>query len=305
MKLDLEDYQPREPSVVGLAGHRLIAWVGDQTAAVGRALWVNGRATRIVKLLEGHRVEAVLLNPEGVEKGTAVRVGDEHLNWPPPRPGAFRLADLEFVAEERSSARSEQREPQPLFTGFEGIDEIAPLASYGTNLVFDASDGHTFERVLTAATKGPLVAVLPEDADGDAEYRLIYATDAEGKIAAEVATHWVMHLENPTLLVRSSLERPVIVDAGSTTTFLHLIAHEGLDLLAETLDVGHADAQLFIRRDGSLDLARSFSRVGDNAHSELFARASELKDRVALFGCDELDPEEQDLLDRVQTLEQL
>lgn len=85
---------------------------------------------------------------------------------------------------------------------------------------------------------------------------------------------------------------------------------QGLADIIETLSLGDVDSQLFVLSDGRFDPRRSTSRaelsaerVAERADAlATLARARSLEEHAGLFGLDELDPDEQQILEQADAL---
>ena len=102
------------------------------------------------------------------------------------------------------------------------------------------------------------------------------------------------------------------VDGSAVTSLLQLPVTaelEGLESIIETLGIGESDAQIVIGNDGCYRPERSTSDADRDASARqhetekrrTLRRAAELQEKRAIWGDDELDPEELDIIHRAES----
>ena len=315
MKDEIENFEARKPAVERVMRKRLVAWVGDARAAVGSTLWVGSVATRISRILPDHRVEAHVFDDDAIEVGDAVRHSPDHAAWPRPRPGRTRLAELEFETGAAPEPEARRLEAPPrteaLETGFEPIDAWTPLVRHGTNLILDVgASASRFDILVRSAVSGPFVAATNIPHELELDYEVVWEFAQDAPLARHVAVEWARTLDEDgvTLVLDAAVDidlDALVDDAPGVTTFVRVAVDEDLQIIAETLDLGTSDAQIMLCADGMIDFARSTSSLGDEPHAQDFARVAELKERRALFGDEELDPADFELLERAELAERI
>ncbi len=281
---------------------RFVAWIGDEEVAIGETVAVGGLRGRVRRLLGESRVEVATFDASGIAAEAAVEVQRATVHWPLAARGAHPVRTLEFGDE--APPRAEPHERAVATTNIEAIDEHVPLLVGGTNLFLDASgaDGPTY-RLVRAAWEGPLVTSAPEDRECPGDYRVTYAGPDEAALAHTVAVEWAMQTGAAVLLVGDERMRlDELADGCSMTLFAQVLVEPDLEIVAETLGVGTADAQVFVRSNGRLDLSRCHSAATARPRFD-FSAAEELRRRLALFGATELEPEELALLEAIDAAE--
>lgn len=202
--MNIDDYQPRQPAVVGLDGDLLRAFMGDDVPRIGAALQVcsadgDSVYAAVRRHLGGREVEAMLLErPDWVRPGCAVHTTDRDAHLPAPTPGISRLGDLYIAPGTVQGAASadfsttpatapttpaattialrtrplsfaELRGARPpLATHIAPLDQLSPLAAGGFNLILDASpDPDVFDRLCARVAENlPVDTHLWLSADG-------------------------------------------------------------------------------------------------------------------------------------------
>jgi hypothetical protein len=221
---------------------------------------------------------------------------------------------------------------QPITTGFEALDLLAPLVAGGFNLVIDAHRERTaFDRLVASAVDVVDIDVRVDDVESSIDTRRrIHADgnvdDYEAAMAAALA--WIAHERQARDAIVAVLELPVVVaewgaqreatglgpssriaDAVTSTRgcdvtcLVRLPAAtgpEGFADIVETLALGDVDAQLFIDSRGRFEPTRSQSSVPvepeqqrkRSAAHSTLHRAERAADRLSLWGEDELADDE-------------
>lgn len=305
MKKDIADYIPREPAIVAVSGHTARAWIGDMEARVGRSMWVADQRGRVERLVADHEVEARFFAPTEITAGDPVRIDEARAHWPTPRAGRHRLDELTFEEHPDPAIPDRDAADEAISTGIDVIDRYAPLVRGGVNVILDASSGPTSFGALLAATEATTDAVGAVRAGLGlklwAEITLEDPTNSS--LAHELAIEWGRELGAAVVLeVELGTDLDTLTHRAVSTVFVRIPVDADLEPVAETLSIGTTDSQLFLRPDGRIDFTRSFSRLADGDTSR-FARAAELRERMGLFGRDELAPAEIELLDAVDEAE--
>lgn len=292
-------YTPPQPSIVDVGVHRVRAFVGNATPAIGSTLFVGDIPARIVKIAGNCRVEASIFDAQHVHVGQPVRCDPRPAAWPTPRLGATALAELNFLAGHDASVSRNSAQSAPIGSGIAILDELLPLASSGTTMILDSGAPAAAVASVLRWMGTPLVVASPRKVDG-ATHQIIGAG-----LAVEVAVAWAAQL-GAALYVESEFAvlDDILDNPGLSTVVLRMYVHDGLEVIAETLHAGQSDTQIFLRDDGTIDLARSQTRLP--VSSPLRGRLGALPDireRLAIFGIDDTDPEDVQYLRAIEALE--
>lgn len=278
-KEDIEQYQLKEPAIVAIGERRIRAFVADQSARLGGTLWVGNTPTRIVSLAGGRRVEALAFDTSSMAVGDAVTCAEEHANWPSPRRGATPLDDLSFEPGTPTDVARAGSELRGATSGIGVIDSMLPIALGGVTLVLDCgAPDQCVDRL--AGALGATVTCASVRPVPAATHQVLGASG----LALAVAAKWATRLEDAALLIESvPFGLDELLDSETPVTALvrvHL--RDGLEILAETLDLGHSDTQILLRADGTIDLGRSTSRLSTEA--DRFERLVAIREQLDIFG---------------------
>ena len=294
----IEDYTPPEPSVVAVGEHRIRAFVGDASPAIGSTLVVGQVRGRIVSIVGNRRVEASVFDTSTLSVGDPVTCDPRTAHWPRAVRGTTQVNALRFDLErdDVTSTAASSVSPQ---CGVSVIDELLPIPAKGTLIVLDCgAPDNVFDRILRALGE-PLVAAS-QRAVPAATHRII-GTD----LALPVAVSWASELgaqavlEAPLFALDSLLDEP---DLGCVIVRMHV--GEGVDAIAESLDIGRSDTQVFLRSDGTVDLSRSHTRLPVTHHlAARIASLPDIRERLQIFGEDDVEPADLQYLRAVEELE--
>lgn len=221
---------------------------------------------------------------------------------------------------------------EPLELGFSAVDRLAPPARGGLNLVLDARpESDAFDHLATrcaGALEAPTAIWIASDerAADWASHHLLTGDDARRHLwGLRVSMSWAAALRDDGEDVYLCAELPALRATGETdavemamgmsigevidrlgsalastdraevTALLRLPLADsphGIDEIIETMDIGDADAQIYIDTEGRLDPERSNSdaAVDDEAAAEqrrlrsALGRAKGAEDKAALLG---------------------
>ena len=299
MKDQIEQYEPSQPQVVAIGDHRVRAFVGDDRPRLESTLWVGDAPTRIVTLGGSRRVEAIAFDTGSFAVGDPVRCEQTHAQWPAPIAGVTDLSALAFAPDRDAVVASPAtRDVGALQTGLEVLDDVVPIARAGVTLVLDPGAPDTaFDRLLAGV--GPAPCVVASQRVVPVHTHQILGANG---LALSLAAQWARE-QNATLVIEAA---PFDIDelldrAKGITAIIRIHLRDGLEILAESLDLGHSDAQIALRTDGTIDLSRSTSRHGgDRAR---FARIAEVREQLEIFGEHDLDDDDLALLREAERLE--
>jgi hypothetical protein len=257
-------------------------------------------------------VQALVFDPSPISVGDAVRTDEQYAAWPAPRVGLTNVSDLSFrTGAEAFDDDLPERAPRLLASGIDAIDEIAPLAEGGTNLIIDSGDSAAaFDALVGRISPGPVISATSRTPDFEVGYGIRYEANDEALLARETARRWTRRVDGDdvTLVLEGDEDLDLdhwTADIGGATVFARMVVDDALGAIAETLDIGTVDTQLYLRGDGTIDFRRSHSRLADDDSKwpEQFHRAQEIEDRSALFGDQELDDQERKLLDIIRRVD--
>lgn len=296
MKEEIEQYEPMEPSLVAVGVQRVRAFVGDHRARLGDVLWVGDEPTRIVALAGNRRVEAIAFDTSSMSVGDSVRVGEQVAGWPTPREGATPLAKLSFAPGRTPTPEAASCEPAAMEFG---LGDTLPIVQDGVTLLLDtgAADAR-FDELYTQVRRaaGDLVAVGERTIDAT---RQVVGSNG---LALMVAARWASELGDTLVVEAPPFDLDELLDTITCrTVVVRVLLDGGLEILAESLDLGYCDTQMLIRPDGSIDLVRSNSRLTDV--SERFNRLGAVREQLAIFGEHELDETDRRLLTDAEAIE--
>lgn len=299
MKEQIEQYSPPSPSVVALGHRRVRAYVADAPAAIGSTLWVGDVPTRVAVVAKNHRVEAIAFDTGAFAVGDAVRCAPQTAGWPAPRPGVTTLEALDFAPGRAAAPPVGPRRPAPLVTGIDAIDALLPLARHGVTMVLDTGAPDACVDRLLDALSGDLVCASARRVS-----RATHQLQSDEPLALAVATEWARELDAALLLESAPFDADVLLADCPVTAILRVQLRDGLDVLAETLDLGHCDTQIVLRPDGTIDLGRSASDLTpDTELAARIARVGALREHIAIFGAEDLDDADAALLEEAAALE--
>jgi hypothetical protein len=299
VKDQIEQYEPSHPQVVAIGDHRLRAFVGDDRPRLESTLWVGEVATRIVTLGGSRRVEAIAFDTGRIAVGDPVRCEPAHAEWPAPIAGVTELGALAFApGRDAAVAPTATRDVSALQTSIEVLDDIVPIAYGGVTLVLDPGAPDTaFDRVLAGASPAPCVVASQRVVPGHT-HQIVGANG----LALALAAQWARELDATLVIEAAPFDIDELLDgAKGITAIIRIHLRDGLEILAESLDLGHSDAQLVLRADGRIDLSRSTSRHGGDPAR--FAQLAEVREKLEIFGEHDLDEDDLALLREADRLE--
>ena len=296
MRDQIEQYEPKAVSIVAIGDRRVRAFVGDEQPALGSTLWVGAVPTRIVALAGGRRVEALALDTSSFSVGDPVWCADEPAGWPSPRAGRTPLEDLGFEPGRTSAVIPRKRTSDALHTGIEVLDTLLPIAQGGVTLLLDSSAPDACVDRILGTLQGPIVCASSRPVPA-ASHQIL---DSSGPALA-IAAAWAAEMADAVLVIEAP---PFDIDAlldinAKITCIVRVLLRDGLEILAESLDLGQSDTQILLRDDATIDLTRSLSACMPGRFAELAA----VRERLAIFGSDELTEEERALLAEANALE--
>ncbi len=300
MKEQIESYQPKRASVVAIGDRRVRAFVGDQQARLGATLWIGNTPTRIVSLAGARRVEAIAFDTNAFAVGDPVRCTDEEAAWPTPRAGRTTLDDLSFEPGGATPVGQQSDARDTLSCGVEVIDTLLPLAGRGVTLILDSGGpDEAFDRLLRAA--GGTVVCASARIVPDATHQVL----GSSALALVVAAAWAEMLDDALLAIEAP---PFDVDEllvnRVITSIIRVELRNGLEILAETLELGHSDTQIVMRSDGTIDLTHSSSRRRPSQpFADRFGRLAQVREHVQIFGEHDLEDDDLAMLADAESLE--
>lgn len=300
MKDEIEQYSPAEPSVVAVGDQRVRAWVGDEHPHLGSVLWVGNTPTRVVTLAGAHRVEAITFDTSAISIGDPVRCDPDLAGWPAARRGRTPLDSLGFEPGRSVVAQASGADVTSLDASITVLDEILPIARHGVTLILDTGADDAVTDRIYGAIDGEIACVSTRPVP-----QATHQVEGRDGLALGVAHAWARELGGALIIeaLPFDLDELLASDRG-ITTLVRVHVRDGLDILAETLDLGHCDTQILLRPDGTIDLSRSTSSLRpDAAWSARLARVAELRQQVEIFGAHDLEPDDVELLREVDVLE--
>jgi len=315
---DLESYEPKSSRVTSVEPGWITVYLEDRIPEFGEAVEVETDSGETVHAVARDRlgarnVRALILGAgEEIEEGASARATG--------RQGGFRLDDdgsadtrsTEVVPEPAERADDwipiDWNRPDfdrlagvhdPVETGYEGVDVVAPIAEGGLNLVVDHSGGpEPFRRLteaVTAALSPSEIVGAPVHDDG-ASRRLTLPIRAANtspqpivaiRLAVALASHRRDRGDDLAVVVSLPPAAPTpapdqtrgtepgygrIIDLlgeglasteeASITTLVRLAIPQdesGLGSIVETLDLGDVDAQISVDESGRFSPSRSTS----------------------------------------------
>ena len=166
-------------------------------------------------------------------------------------------------------------------------------------LLLDASEDDALVDRLAALWRRPFV--------GAATRRLPHASHqvlgASG-LALVVATSWAAQLGQPLHIEAPPFDLDTLLAERHGAVLARMQLRDGLEAIAETLEVGHGDTQIVLDPTGRIDLTRSSSRYA--ANPALWAQLATLNvtlEHTRIFGEHDLDDAERETLALAERLQ--
>lgn len=308
MKDEIEQYDTHKPAVEEVGPHHIRAFVGDATPKIGSTVWVGNVPTRVRGLIGARQVEAVAFDTTGIRAGDPIRVDAESASWPAPREGVTDVTDLAFAPGRPRQAPNVPRDAEILPTGIDTLDRRLPVARNGVNVILDAgADDEVIDRLMALLGFETVVMAGVRRPAFDVSHQISWDGADGMALALQTAANWAYELGDVLLYAESG---PIDLDEWTrvlgSTVVVRVHLEDGLEVIAETLDIGTTDCQIFVRPDGTIDFARSHGKLAtDDSWPQKVGEFTEIADKVAIFGGEELEPAEQTLYEVVREAEQV
>ncbi|QED27029.1 hypothetical protein FRD01_07200 [Microvenator marinus] len=333
---DLYDYASTDLQVVEVGSHEVIVDLGDVRATIGQAIKSEGAIGRVHSFTGSRKARVQVFDTSQWTVGAKVEV----LGFPAklsPLKARSEVRELEWA---EHGAALDSRIPGfmeidpnrgAISLGVAEVDEAVPLVQGGVNLIFDETSDSQIWNALWRRSGNVHRIVAGESLEADVQvvgqdayerWFAIRAAVAQTAASRDAGKDIALGFELPILEIQHEsgpvmegkplsralddlLESVVSTKSGKVTVFIRVpLKGMGSAFYAESLSFCDADTRLWVAPDGTVDITRSHSKLGDGSQVlALLNRAELARERRSLLGDIELTDEERTTIARADELD--